>query len=110
MKSFKVVWAEEAQADFENLIQYLLARESAAAEKIFRDVLAQADSLSVAPERGRKVPELRTVGPANVREIFYKPWRLIYRIKDYEVRLLMIVDGRRNLDDVLVQNLVARGK
>ncbi|MFO1479178.1 MAG: type II toxin-antitoxin system RelE/ParE family toxin [Turneriella sp.] len=105
MKKFKVVWAAGARADFELLIQYLIDRESADAEKIFEALLAQADSLETAPERGRKVPELLSLGVVDVREIFDKPWRIIYRIRDNEVRILMVFDGRRSLEGELLRNL-----
>ncbi|AFM11824.1 type II toxin-antitoxin system RelE/ParE family toxin [Turneriella parva] len=105
MKKFKVVWAAGARADFELLIQHLIDRESAVSEKIFEALLAQADSLETAPERGRKVPELLSLGVVDVREIFYKPWRIIYRISENEVRILMVIDGRRNLADELLRSL-----
>ena len=105
MKRFKVVWAAGARADFDLLIQHLIDTESAVAEKIFENLLAQADSLAFAPERGRKVPELLSLGVGNVREIFYKPWRMIYRIRDNEVRILMVIDGRRSLEGELLRNL-----
>lgn len=108
MRKFKVVWAAGARADFELLIQYLIDRESAVAEKIFEALLAQADSLETAPERGRKVPELLSLGVVDVREIFDKPWRIIYRVRDNEVRILMVIDGRRSLEGELLRNLTGR--
>ena len=105
MKRFKVVWTAGARADFDILIQHLIDTESAVAEKTFENLLAQADSLVFAPERGRKVPELLSLGVGNVREIFYKPWRIIYRISENEVRILMVMDGRRNLADELLRSL-----
>jgi len=106
MKKYTVVWAREAVDDVKNLIDYLTKHDSSSAEKIFEIIIAKADSLQSHPERGRKVPELSGLTELNIREIFYKPWRLIYRVSENEVRVLMLVDGRRSLEDELLRALL----
>lgn len=106
MKKYSVVWAREAVDDVKNLIDYLTKHNSNSAEKIFEAIVAKTDSLASQPERGRKVPELAGLTELKIREIFYKPWRLIYRVSENEVRVLMLVDGRRSLEDELLRTLL----
>ena len=58
------------------------------------------------PERGRVVPELAAVGIRTYRELVVEPWRLVYRITEKTVYVLAVLDGRRNIEDVLLDRLV----
>ena len=40
------------------------------------------------------------------REIIYKRWRIIYKIDDEKVYVLIVVDSSRNLEDILFQRLI----
>jgi mRNA-degrading endonuclease RelE of RelBE toxin-antitoxin system len=43
---------------------------------------------------------------AKVEEIIYKRWRIIYKIDDDEVYVLLVADSSRNLEDILFQRLI----
>ncbi len=60
-------------------------------------------SLEALPDRGRVVPELERRGIAAYREIIAKPYRIVYRVVGPEVWILAIVDGRRDLDELLYE-------
>lgn len=51
-------------------------------------------SLNEFSERGRVVPE---IGNPNIREIFIKEYRLIYRIEESRVVILGLIHGKRDL-------------
>jgi toxin ParE1/3/4 len=52
------------------------------------------------------VPELREVGVSDYREILWKPYRILYFVEDKRVYVVAILDGRRDLVDLLVQRLL----
>jgi len=52
------------------------------------------------------VPELAAVGVHTYRELVVSPWRLVYRISAKTVYVLAVLDGRRNIEDVLLDRLV----
>jgi plasmid stabilization system protein ParE len=54
-------------------------------------------TLATMPERGRMVPELDRVGERRYRELIELPWRVIYRVKDESVRVVAVIDSRRDL-------------
>ena len=57
------------------------------------------------PERGRIVPELREQGITVYRELVEPPWRILYRIESDRVWVLAVIDGRRNVEDILLKRL-----
>jgi len=38
--------------------------------------------------------------------MIYKRWRIIYKIDDEKVYILIVVDSSRNLEDILFQRLI----
>ena len=75
-------------------------------------VLAQLEkafisiSLAESPERGAHPPELLHLGIREYREIFFKPYRMIYRIVDGTVYVLLVADGRRDMQALLQRRLL----
>jgi len=65
-------------------------------------------SLSESPERGAYPKELLPLGIREYREIFFKPYRVIYRMLDNNITILLIVDGRRDMQMLLERRLLAR--
>ena len=62
--------------------------------------------LTLFPQRGAYPPELLEVGIKEYREVFFKPYRIIYRIQDSKVYVMMIADGRRDLQTLLLRRLL----
>ncbi len=58
------------------------------------------------PERGRVVPELKYNNIENYREVIHYPWRIIHRIDNKNVYVMAIFDGRRNIEDILLNRLL----
>ena len=63
-------------------------------------------SLSGSPERGAYPKEPLTLGIRDYREIFIKPYRVIYRVMGDIVYVLLIVDGRRDMQTLLQRRLL----
>jgi len=63
-------------------------------------------SLETMPARGNHPPEMQRWGIFDFREIFFKPYRIIYEIRGKAVFIHAILDGRRNCEDLLQQRLL----
>lgn len=92
-------------------IEHLLAVEAGLElEVIARSLLVKlrgrAESLDATPMRGTVVPELGHFGVRSWRELVVKPYRIIFRVAEAEVFVLAVFDGRRDLEDVLLERLV----
>lgn len=76
------------------------------------DLLAQIEKTIAAldhlPERGHFSPELARLGIHDFREIHYKPYRIIYTVAEQEVVVQAILDGRRDLRDLLEARLLRK--
>jgi hypothetical protein len=60
------------------------------------------------PERYRIVPELEKYGYLVYREIIVEYWRIIYKIENNYVYIMLVIDGRRNLEDLLLKKIFLR--
>ena len=106
MKKFEVLWTKSAEYDLELIIQYLKLDSVSIAKEIFIDIKKECENLYYFPQRKRVVPELAQIGIFKYREIIYKRWRIIFKIENQKVYILLVVDSSRNLEDILFQRLV----
>jgi plasmid stabilization system protein ParE len=106
MKNFEVVWTKSAKFDLESIVEYIKTDSIDIARKIFYAIKKECDKLYYFPERKRVVPELQQIGIFKYREIIYQRWRIIYKIENTKVYILLLVDSSRNLEDILFQRLI----
>ena len=106
MKQFEVIWTKNAEFDVELIIEYIKTDNFNVAKKIFFEIKKECNNLYFFPERKRIVPELQQIGILKYREIIHKRWRIIYKIDDTKVYILLVVDSSRNLEDILFQRLI----
>jgi plasmid stabilization system protein ParE len=105
-RRFRVQWAEIAIRDLEEIVAFIALDSPTNAERVLERIERRASTLESTPERGRVVPELAREGMRNWREFVVKPYRLIYRIEGDTVTVLSLFDGRRDLEDLLLERLV----
>ena len=104
---FDVVLTEDAERDLEDLFTYIATRDSRRnAEYVLTRILKIADSLAAEPARGSQPKELRSLGDQEYRQIFFKPYRLIYRVIGQRVVIYVISDGRRDMLSLLSRRLL----
>lgn len=108
-RGWKVTFTSRADTDVLGIIAFIGEREGAnMAESILEKFIKARDSLSELPNRGRIPPELQRVNILSYREIHVPPYRLIYQInkRDRTVHIHMVVDGRRNMTELLKERLL----
>lgn len=102
---FRVMWSVIAREDLRGIAGFIAEDDDDAALAVVRKLREHAVSLSTFPERGRVVPELRQHGILSYRELIVAPWRVVYRIDGKTVSVTAVLDGRRNLEDLLLERL-----
>jgi addiction module RelE/StbE family toxin len=107
-KAYQIVWAETAENDLIEIIEYIANDSLDNALQIFDKIKQRASSLYAFPERGRVVPELQDQGIYTYRELIIPPWRIIYRISTKDVYVLSVLDSRRNVEDILLKRLAIK--
>ncbi|NOQ30508.1 MAG: plasmid stabilization protein [Helicobacteraceae bacterium] len=106
MKQFEVIWTKNAEFDLELIIEYIKTNSFDTAKKIFFALKEECKSLYCFPQRKKIVPELQQIGILKYREIIHKRWRIIYKIDNTKVYILLVIDSSRNLEDILFQRLI----
>lgn len=102
-----VIIADNALQDLYDIHDYLFESEGAdRALAIIEQIEQQFETLSAFPHRGNLPKELLETGQTSFRELHYKPYRIFYAIDDNDVTVLLIADGRRDMQTLLRQRLL----
>ena len=107
MKKFKVLIDPQAKKDLQEIFFYVAANDSiSAADKLLNANEKTCYKLEEYPERGYIPQELRQTGIKRYLEIHYKPYRIIYEIDNKLIYIHSILDGRRNIQEILSERLL----
>jgi toxin ParE1/3/4 len=104
---FTLYLIEEAEADLLDIYRYVARNDSIDRVNSLMDKLEKTIlNLEVMPDRGHIPPELESVGVMEFKEVFYNPYRIIYQVIKSNVYVHCILDGRRDLQDLLQQRVL----
>lgn len=107
MMDYQVFVVSEAEEDLFDIHQYIALNDTQQKAWHVTDHLKETCvSLAHAPERGHFPPELERIGISDYREIHFKPYRVIYQILGKQVFIHAVLDGRRNLQELLERRLL----
>lgn len=106
-RTFKVVLTDVAERDLKAIVEYVAHSDGVPDALRVLDKLTEATrGLTHDPERGGHPRELLALGNKDYRQIFFKPYRIIYRIADRHVIVYLIADGRRDMRTLLARRLL----
>ena len=104
---FAVFLTNDAARDLEELYDYIaLHDEPQSADYVLEQIERVLSRLSEFPGRGAHPKELLALGIREYREIFFKPYRIIYRVMAKNIYVLLIADGRRDMQTLLQGRLL----
>jgi toxin ParE1/3/4 len=104
---FTVFLTADAARDLEELYYYISMHDAPGkADYVLERIEKVFHSLSESPERGSYPKELLALGIRDYREVFFKPYRVIYRVIGSKVHVLLIVDGHRDMQVLLQRRLL----
>ena len=105
--TFIVRLTRNARADIEEIGDYIAQHDSPAGARYVRDQIElRIASLEEFPNRGGYVNELLDSGVKDFREISFQPYRIIYQVSGDEVHVLLIADGRRDMQTLFQRRLL----
>jgi toxin ParE1/3/4 len=105
--TYKVFLTDDASADLEELYDYIEFHDSPEkADYVLDQIQLAFTSLSENPERGAYPKELQALGIREYREIYFKPYRIIFRTLKSKVYVMVIADGRRDMQTLLQRRLL----
>jgi toxin ParE1/3/4 len=89
-----VVWTPRARDDLAEIFQFIARDDRDAAERWIARLIERAELAATMPFGGRVVPELAR---NDVREVFLRSYRIVYRVSGDDTRILTIFEGHRRL-------------
>ncbi|MFL6197186.1 MAG: type II toxin-antitoxin system RelE/ParE family toxin [Thermoanaerobaculia bacterium] len=92
-----VRWTEAATRDLEEAAEFIAKDSRFYAMALVREAREAARSLKRLAERGRVVPEARS---PEIRELFVKSYRLVYKIDPQIISIVAFVHGARDLSRI----------
>lgn len=107
--TWKVDLTKQAQKDIKAIVRFITNREGAdMGQNILNEFQIAKESLRTLPDRGRIPPELERLNVLDFREHLITPYRMIYQISkvDSTVYVHLVVDGRRDLPEILETRLL----
>ncbi|MCM5572099.1 type II toxin-antitoxin system RelE/ParE family toxin [Burkholderiaceae bacterium FT117] len=105
--SFEVRFTRGAERDLHEIHGYISSFDSPAnADRLVQQLQAVCDGLARFPERGSHPRELLELGSREYRQAISGPYRVVYRVVDRKVMILLIADGRRDMRSLLARRLL----
>ena len=102
--TYRVTWDPDARGDLVEIVRFIANNSLMDARRVAARLSARASSLSRHPQRCRRVPELAELpdfaglaSALEIRELIVRPWRLTFAIEGRRVRVVAVVDSRRDL-------------
>jgi len=104
---FEVQLTDDAVSDLSDMYRYITMNDGDVAAKRMLDKFEVCFlSLAEFPERGVYPAELLALGMQEYRELFVHTYRIIYRVINQSVYVLLIADGRRDMQQLLERRLL----
>ncbi len=104
---YEVILTEDADFDLEEIYDYIALHDAPAKADYVLDSMEEViKHLSMFPERGSYPRELSDMGIREYRQVFFKPYRVIYRVIGLIVYVQLVSDGRREMMLLLARRLL----
>ncbi len=104
----EVLLTDDAVRDLEEIDSYIRTHDSPQrADHVLNRLQETLNSVAEFPDRGSHPNELLELGIRDYREVFFKPYRIIYRVLGDEVYVYLIADGRRDMQTLLSRRLLS---
>ena len=107
-KKFNIKWASPALDDLDEIIEYISKTNLTYSIKVMDKIYEQVSKLDMHPERWRIVPELEKYGYLIYRQLIVDYWKVIFKIEGNIIYIMLVIDGRRNIEDIILKKILFR--
>jgi len=90
----RVIWSYVAVGNLIENSRYIAKENPDAARAVINDIYEAGNRIKEFPDKGRIVPE---IGKSNVKEIFCRSYRIIYKIESRKTTILTVRHMRQHL-------------
>ena len=96
----KIDWTDNAIKDLREIKAYISKDSEFYATRFLEKLIDGVGNLSIFPEMGRCMPEAQR---ELIRELIYRPYRIIYKINKNSIDIITIVNCHRDLTNPELQ-------
>jgi len=103
----KIIWSKDAGDELIEIISYINNQSGKiAAEKIYKKIINEIKKVSGNAAGRRISPLLKEFGITDIHQLNIHPWIIYFRADKKEMKIISIIDSRRNLDEILYQKVI----
>ena len=104
---YEIIWSKDAGDELVEIISFIKnSTGKMTAEKIYAKIIKEVDKISENPEGRRIAPLLRELGINYIHQINISPWIVFYKAENKKMKIISIIDGRRNLEEILYKKMI----
>ena len=105
--SSKVIRSENASLDLVDIVSYIKVHSGKEIAKgIYTKIKSKVEYIVDFPKAGIVVPELIDIGITDIYQIVVSPWKVYYKVINNKILVLSVIDGRRNLEEILYKKII----
>jgi len=103
----EIIWSKDAGDELAEIISYIKYNTGKiTAEKIYAKIMNKVKQAAENPEGRRIAPLLREFGIHYIHQLNISPWILFYKAGNKKMEIISIIDGRRNLEEILYKKIM----
>jgi plasmid stabilization system protein ParE len=105
----KIEWTADGVDSLNELLEYYKDRAGDnVSNNIYNKIIKKVELLGVEGIRIKQTQELKDIGIYDVYELVINPWKVYYKIREdaKKVYILFILDGRRNIEEILISKVI----
>jgi len=103
----KIIWSEDAGNELLEIIEYIKNNSgSITANNIYKKILNKVNDASE-NAKGRRISLLlKELGITDIHQINVNPWLIYYKVENNIMKIISIIDMRRNLEEILYKKII----
>ena len=106
-QKIEIIWSKDAGDELIEIISYIKYNTGKmTAEKIYKKITDEAKKASENAAGRRISPLLREFGITDIHQLNVNPWIIYYRTEKKVMKIISIIDSRRNLEEVLYKKVI----
>jgi len=103
----EIIWSKDAGDELLEIISYIKNNSGKIiAEKIFKKINDGVKKASANAAGRRIAPMLMDFGINYIHQLNISPWIIFYKVENNEMKIISIIDQRRNLEEILYKKIL----
>ena len=103
----EIIWSKDAGDELGEIISYIKFNTGKmTAEKVYKKIINKVNQISENPQGRRIAPLLREFWINYIHQLNISPWIIFYKVEDKKMEIISIIDGRRNLEEILYRKMM----